>query len=48
MLIVAGTIEGFLSPSPVVPDPLKYFIGMGLFTLLVFYCSRKKPAQSDR
>lgn len=48
MLIVAGTIEGFLSPSPVVPDPLKYFIGMGLFTLLIIYCSRKKPALSDR
>jgi uncharacterized membrane protein SpoIIM required for sporulation len=43
MLIIAGTIEGFYSPSPVVPNPLKYLAGVGLFTLLVIYCSRKKP-----
>ena len=42
MLVIAGTIEGFFSPSPVVPDPLKYFAGIGLFTLLVMYCSRKR------
>jgi uncharacterized membrane protein SpoIIM required for sporulation len=45
MLIIAGTIEGFYSPSPVVPAPLKYLAGLGLFTLLVIYCSRKKPAR---
>lgn len=45
MLIIAGTIEGFYSPNPVVPDPLKYLAGVGLFTLLVIYCSRKKPTQ---
>ncbi len=44
MLIIAGTIEGFYSPSLVVPNPLKYLAGVGLFTLLVIYCSRKKPA----
>jgi uncharacterized membrane protein SpoIIM required for sporulation len=43
MLIIAGTIEGFYSPSPVVPNPLKYLAGVGLFTLLVIYFSRKKP-----
>ncbi len=43
MLIIAGTIEGFFSPSPVIPEPLKYLVGMGLFTLLVMYCSRKRP-----
>ncbi len=48
MLIIAGTIEGFFSPSPVVPDPLKYVVGIGLFTLLVFYCSRKRPDKSYR
>jgi uncharacterized membrane protein SpoIIM required for sporulation len=45
MLIIAGTIEGFYSPSPVVPSPLKYLAGLGLFTLLLIYCSRKKPAR---
>lgn len=45
MLIIAGTIEGFYSPNPVVPNPLKYLAGVGLFTLLVIYCSRKKPTQ---
>jgi len=44
MLIIAGTIEGFFSPSPVIPSPIKYLVGIGLFTLLVMYCSRKKPA----
>ena len=43
MLIVAGTIEGFFSPSPIVPNPLKYLVGIGLFTLLVLYCSRQRP-----
>src|ERR671932_1361444 len=45
MLIIAGTIEGFYSPSPIVPNPLKYLAGIGLFTLLVIYCSRKKPTK---
>lgn len=43
MLVVAGTIEGFFSPSPVIPDLIKYIVGIGLFGLLVIYCSRKKP-----
>ncbi len=43
MLIIAGTIEGFFSPSPVIPDLIKYIVGIGLFGLLVIYCSRKKP-----
>lgn len=42
MLIIAGIIEGFFSPSPIVPSPLKYLAGIGLFTLLVVYCQRKK------
>jgi uncharacterized membrane protein SpoIIM required for sporulation len=46
MLIIAGTIEGFFSPSPVIPEPVKYLAGLGLFTLLVIYCSGKKPANS--
>jgi uncharacterized membrane protein SpoIIM required for sporulation len=46
MLIIAGIIEGFFSPSPFVPDPLKYLVGIGLFITLVRYCSRKRPTQS--
>jgi uncharacterized membrane protein SpoIIM required for sporulation len=42
MLIVAGLIEGFFSPNPIIPDPIKYLFGMGLFVVLVRYCSRKK------
>lgn len=42
MLIIAGIIEGFFSPSPVIPSPIKYVVGIGLFALLVVYCSRRK------
>ncbi|MEH1833704.1 MAG: stage II sporulation protein M [Nostoc sp.] len=42
MLIIAGAIEGFFSPNPSVPDAIKYLAGMGLFVLLVLYCSRKQ------
>lgn len=42
MLIIAGTIEGFYSPSPLVPEPFKYLAGIGIFALLVLYCNRKK------
>ncbi|MGJ5633419.1 stage II sporulation protein M [Nostoc sp. CALU 1950] len=42
MLIIAGVIEGFFSPNPSVPDAIKYLAGIGLFVLLVMYCSRKK------
>jgi uncharacterized membrane protein SpoIIM required for sporulation len=43
LLVIAGTIEGSFSPSPIIPEPFKYLVGTGLFTLLIFYCSRKKP-----
>ncbi|MGF1935142.1 MAG: stage II sporulation protein M [Nostoc sp. ChiQUE02] len=42
MLIIAGAIEGFVSPNPSVPDAIKYLAGIGLFILLVMYCSRKQ------
>lgn len=42
MLVIAGTIEGFFSPSPLVPEPLKYLVGVGLFAFLVMYCSRRR------
>jgi uncharacterized membrane protein SpoIIM required for sporulation len=41
MLVIAGTIEGFFSPSPLVPSLFKYTVGIGLFTLLLIYCNRK-------
>lgn len=46
LLVIAGVIEGFFSPSPAIPDPLKYFAGTGLFIALVRYCSRQRPTQS--
>ncbi len=42
MLIIAGIIEGFFSPNPSIPDVIKYLAGIGLFILLVMYCSRKQ------
>ncbi|WP_066383237.1 stage II sporulation protein M [Anabaena sp. CA = ATCC 33047] len=41
LLVIAGIIEGFFSPNPIVPNPLKYLFGLGLFIILVMYCSRK-------
>ena len=41
MLIIAGIIEGFLSPNPAIPDAIKYLVGTGLFVLLVSYCLRQ-------
>ena len=46
MLIIAGIIEGFFSPSPLVPDAFKYLVGLVLFTLLIFYCSRSSNLDS--
>lgn len=42
LLAIAGTIEGFFSPSPLIPSPIKYLVGTGLFCLLVLYCLRSK------
>jgi uncharacterized membrane protein SpoIIM required for sporulation len=40
MLIIAGTIEGFFSPSPIIPNGLKYLTGIIIFACLLLYCSR--------
>ncbi|MGL5836291.1 MAG: stage II sporulation protein M [Waterburya sp.] len=45
MLVIAGTIEGFFSPSPLIPNPIKYLAGTTIFCLLVLYCLRKKKAE---
>lgn len=47
MLIIAGIIEGFFSPSPIVPAAIKYIFGMGLFALLVMYCSRRQHQRQN-
>ncbi|MBW4488479.1 MAG: stage II sporulation protein M [Trichocoleus desertorum ATA4-8-CV12] len=47
MLIIAGIIEGFFSPSPVIPSSLKYLTGMGIFTLFLMYCSRRKLTEQS-
>lgn len=41
MLIIAGIIEGFFSPSLLFPDFFKYFVGISIFALLIFYSSLK-------
>lgn len=43
MLIIAGGIEGFFSPSPMVPAPVKYVAGLSLLWGLLLYL-RRRPA----
>ncbi|MDJ0846064.1 stage II sporulation protein M [Crocosphaera sp.] len=45
LLFIAGIIEGFFSPNPSVPDPLKYVVGLLLFIVLIQYCSVRKQHQ---
>jgi uncharacterized membrane protein SpoIIM required for sporulation len=42
LLVVAGIIEGFFSPTPI-PASLKYFVAGLLFVLLLFYLFYKPP-----
>jgi uncharacterized membrane protein SpoIIM required for sporulation len=42
MLIIAGVIEGFFSPSTLFPEGIKYLVGMGIFALLIMYLSRQR------
>jgi uncharacterized membrane protein SpoIIM required for sporulation len=42
MLVLAGIIEGFFSPQPTIPDPIKYATGILLFSGLVWYLGRKR------
>lgn len=49
LLLIAGVIEGFVSPSNI-PIPAKFALGAGLFTLLVLYLSsvgKTPPVQSE-
>ncbi|AUT00744.1 hypothetical protein CLI64_10225 [Nostoc sp. CENA543] len=47
MLVIAGIIEGFFSPNPIIPDPFKYLFGLGLFIILVIYCNRKRTSANS-
>lgn len=38
MLVIAGIIEGFFSPSPIIPSAVKYLAGTLVFVALVQYC----------
>jgi len=44
LLIGAGTIEGFISPSDL-PMALKYGVAVGMFCLLLLYVKRKAPQE---
>jgi uncharacterized membrane protein SpoIIM required for sporulation len=48
MLLLAGTIEGFFSPQTVIPSPIKYLAGTGLFMLLILYTLREAEPKIER
>jgi uncharacterized membrane protein SpoIIM required for sporulation len=41
LLVIAGVIEGFFSPNPLVPALIKYGVGIGLLIVLISYLGRK-------
>lgn len=45
MLIIAGIIEGFFSPSPLFPDSFKYVVGIVIFALFILYCSQPQKLE---
>jgi uncharacterized membrane protein SpoIIM required for sporulation len=47
LLVIAGVIEGFFSPNPAIPDPLKYLVGLALLVGLISYCDRQKPTLTN-
>jgi uncharacterized membrane protein SpoIIM required for sporulation len=47
MLVIAGIIEGFFSPSPLIPAPIKFLVGTALFTGLLRYCLQRQPITTD-
>ena len=47
MLFIAGIIEGFYSPSPLIPNIVKYVTGTLLFCLLVSYCLQRPPRVTE-
>jgi uncharacterized membrane protein SpoIIM required for sporulation len=47
MLVIAGVIEGFYSPSPLIPNLVKYVTGTILFGLLVTYCLQQPSLKHE-
>lgn len=47
LLFIAGAIEGFFSPSPLIPEPIKYFAGLALLVGFIAYCSRKRTPEES-
>jgi uncharacterized membrane protein SpoIIM required for sporulation len=49
MLVIAGLIEGFFSPSPAVPSALKYLTGLIILSgLLLYLRTAKSPTQTQQ
>ncbi|MEN9244347.1 MAG: stage II sporulation protein M, partial [Gloeomargarita sp. DG02_5_bins_242] len=44
LLVIAGVIEGFFSPSEVIPPGVKYWVGLALLANLVWYGLWEPPA----
>ncbi len=47
LMIIAGVIEGFFSPSLAVPSAFKYIVGAIIFGLLCLYLGKKKPSEVE-
>jgi hypothetical protein len=47
MLLVAGSIEGFISPSAI-PARLKFLLAAVLFTALVAYLNRARQPHDEQ
>lgn len=47
LLVIAGVIEGFFSPSEVIPLSLKYLVGLALLSNLIWYGLWEPPASSS-
>ncbi len=47
LLLIAGFIEGFISPSDM-PVPIKFVLAAGLFTLLILYLFFTGKSQADK
>lgn len=46
MLVIAGIIEGFFSPAPMIPAAAKYLMGISLLWGLILYLRRQPAPQS--
>ncbi len=42
LLFIAGLIEGFISPNPIFPEPLRYGLGITFLILLGLYCNQQR------